>query len=208
MAKVQVTLNKEILKLQVTTTKAQIKIEVNQINKGLLDQSVKKSLCEKVQEEFNAFCVISVVSLGQLYGGKICAALDRQHPRDLFDVKYLLQDEGFTNDIKKGFIMCLLSSNRPLNEILQPHFIDQRQALANQFEGMSSESFTYEDLNITTDQYITVAKALERLQKKGIIKKVANGKFYKPTSTVFGELNPSETELLKPYLFEADTCIA
>jgi len=145
LPKVQVTLNKEILKLQVTTAKAQIKIEVNQINRGLLDESVKLSLCEKAQEEFNAFCVISVVSLGQLYGGKICAALDRQHPRDLFDVKYLLQDEGFTNNIKKGFIMCILSSNRPLNEMLEPHFIDQRQALANQFEGMSSESFTYED---------------------------------------------------------------
>jgi predicted nucleotidyltransferase component of viral defense system len=145
LPEVQITLNKEILKLQINTPKAQIKIEVNQINRGLLDKSVQLQLCEKAQDEFNAFCVIPVVSLAQLYGGKICAALDRQHPRDLFDVKYLLQNEGFTNDIKKGFIMCLLSSNRPLNEMLQPHFNDQRQALANQFEGMSSESFTYKD---------------------------------------------------------------
>lgn len=43
-----------------------------------------------------------MVSLEQLYGGKICAALDRKHPRDLFDVKYLLENEGFTSDIKKG----------------------------------------------------------------------------------------------------------
>ena len=68
--------------------------------------------------------------------------------------------------------------------------------------------FGYKDLNITTDQYVTAAKALERLQKKGIIKKVANGKFYKPESTVFGELKPSEKELLKPYLFEDNTRIA
>lgn len=70
------------------------------------------------------------------------------------------------------------------------------------------KTFGYKDLNITTNQYVTAAKALERLQKKGIIKKVANGKFYKPESTVFGELKPSETELLKPYLFEGDTRIA
>lgn len=146
---VQITLKKELLKLQITTAKAQIKIEVNQINRGIIDESVKLILCEKAQEEFGAFCVIPTVSLGQLYGGKICAALDRQHPRDLFDIKDLLQNEGFTKDIKKGFIMCLLSSNRPINEMLQPNFINQEQAMINQFEGMSSEPFTYEDFENT-----------------------------------------------------------
>ncbi|WP_338359768.1 DUF6088 family protein [Yeosuana marina] len=81
--------------------------------------------------------------------------------------------------------------------------------IASQIEKFPlGKSFGYKDLNITTDQYVTAAKALERLQKKGIIKKVANGKFYKPERTVFGELKPSETELLKPYLFEGDTRIA
>jgi hypothetical protein len=70
------------------------------------------------------------------------------------------------------------------------------------------KTFGYKDLNITKDQYVTAAKALERLQRKGIIKKVANGKFYKPEDTVFGELKPSEYELLKPYLFEGRRRIA
>lgn len=70
------------------------------------------------------------------------------------------------------------------------------------------KSFGYKDLDITKDQYVTAAKALERLQKKGVIKKVANGKFYKPEDTVFGELKPSEYELLKPYLFEGKKRIA
>ncbi|WP_218944459.1 nucleotidyl transferase AbiEii/AbiGii toxin family protein [Maribacter luteus] len=86
-----------------------------------------------------------MVPLGQLYGGKICAALDRQHPRDMFDVKYLLENEGFTEEIKKGFILFLLSSNRPLHEMLHPYFIDQRETLINQFDGMGPEPFTYED---------------------------------------------------------------
>ncbi len=145
LPKAKISLKKEILKLQITTVKAQIKIEVNQINRGVIDETATLPLCEKTQEEFSAFCAIPVVPLGQLYGGKICAALDRQHPRDLFDIKYLLQNEGFTNDIKQDFILCLLNSNRPLNEMLQPNFIDQRETMVNQFEGMSSEPFTYED---------------------------------------------------------------
>lgn len=168
--KVQIILKQEILKLQITTAKAQIKIEVNQINRGILGELVELQLCEKAQEEFNAFCAISVVSLGQLYGGKICAALDRQHPRDLFDVKYLLQNEGFTNDIKKGFMLYLLSSNRPLNEMLQPNLIDQQDTLANQFEGMSSESFTYGDFENSRVQLIeTIHKSLTAKDKEFLL---------------------------------------
>lgn len=170
LSEAEVTLKEKILKLQITTAKAQIKIEVNQINRGLLDDLVELPLCDKAQEEFDAFCVMPVVSLGQLYGGKICAALDRQHPRDLFDVKNLLQNEGFTNDIKKGFLLCLLSSNRPLNEMLQPHLIDQREAMVNQFEGMSSESFTYEDFEITRTKLIeTIQQNLTVKDKQFLI---------------------------------------
>src|SRR5690606_40823428 len=98
-------LNRETLKLQITAIKAKIKIEVNQINRGILDEPVTMPLCEAAQEEFDVFCAVPVVPLGQLFGGKICAALDRQHPRDMFDVKYLLQNEGFTEEIKKGFML-------------------------------------------------------------------------------------------------------
>jgi len=76
------------------------------------------------------------------------------HPRDLFDVKYLLQNEGFTKDIKEGFVLCLLSSNRPLNEMLQPNLIDQQETMVNQFEGMSSETFTYKDFENSRVQLI------------------------------------------------------
>ena len=141
----KISLKRETLKVQITTAKAQIKIEVNQINRGIMNKTVTLPLCDKAQEEFDAFCAVPIVPLGQLYGGKICAALDRQHPRDLFDVKYLLKYEGFTNEIKKGFLLLLLSSNRPLHEMLHPNFIDQRETLVNQFEGMSPEPFAYED---------------------------------------------------------------
>jgi len=133
------------LKLQISNTQAQIKLEVNQAMRGTIAPPIKMPLCKKAQEAFDAFCEIAIVPIGQLYGGKICAALDRQHPRDFFDVKYLLENEGFTEEVKTGFLFGLLSSNRPLHEMLAPNLLDQRSAIANQFEGMSEEEFTYED---------------------------------------------------------------
>jgi hypothetical protein len=68
--------------------------------------------------------------------------------------------------------------------------------------------FGYEQLYINKEEYQTAAKALERLQKKGVIKKVSKGIFYKPKMTIFGELKPSEEEILKPYLFQGQKRIA
>lgn len=117
--------------------------------RGTMEPPVTMILCKTAQETFDAFCEIQVVPIGQLYDGKICAALDRQHPRDLFDVKLLLVNEGFTEQIKTGFLFGLLSSKRPIHELLNPNLIDQRSAMSNQFEGMSEEEFTYEDFEAT-----------------------------------------------------------
>lgn len=102
-----------------------------------------------MQDEFAAFCIMNTVPFGQLYGGKICAALNRQHPRDLFDAKFLLENEGFTVEVKQGFLFLLLGSNRPLHELLDPNLKDQRQVLKNQFDGMSSIPFSYPDFEET-----------------------------------------------------------
>lgn len=144
------------LKLIVNVKNVVVKVEVSVMNRGLLGNAETRILCEKAQETFEAFCEISSVSIGQLYGGKICAALDRQHPRDLFDIKYLLQNEGFNKEIKKGFLLMLLCSERPINEMLNPHLLDQQTAFENQFEGMTSEDFSYEDYEKTRLELIKV----------------------------------------------------
>jgi hypothetical protein len=84
-----------------------------------------------------------VVSLGDLYGGKLVAALDRQHPRDLFDTKLLFENEGLTTEIKDGFITYLISHNRPFHEVLKPTLQDQNSLFESEFEGMSEILFTY-----------------------------------------------------------------
>ncbi len=117
-------------KLIVSYQGAKIKIEVNLVSRGTITTPVRMSLCEKAQSEFDAFCVVQIVPVGQLYGGKICAALDRQHPRYLFDVKHLLDNEGFSDEVKCGFLLGLVSSDRPINELIAPNFKDQRFLLS------------------------------------------------------------------------------
>ena len=100
---------------------------------------------DMVQQRFETFAEISVLSKAELYGGKICAALDRQHPRDLFDVQYLLDDEGLTHDIKQGMIAGILSHPRPISEVLLPSFKEQRAIFGAQFAGMAFTPFGYDD---------------------------------------------------------------
>lgn len=147
--KVRVTHREGVGKLQIAVPGAEIKLEVNLTNRGTLSEPKDMPLCAKAQNDFDAFVSMAIVPTGQLFGGKIVAALDRQHPRDLFDVKYLLQNEGFSEQVKEGFLLLLLCSDRPINEVISPNFQDQRTALANQFSGMTDEKFTYEEYEAT-----------------------------------------------------------
>ncbi|MDA3815972.1 MAG: nucleotidyl transferase AbiEii/AbiGii toxin family protein [Prolixibacteraceae bacterium] len=133
---------------------AQIKIEVNTTTRGNIYPSKLMRIKNSVEESFGRFAAMNVVSLGELFGGKICAALDRQHPRDLFDVRLLLDNEGITNEIKTGFLMALISHMRPIHEVIKPLFIDQRQAFETQFAGMTSIPFTYTDYEDTRHQLV------------------------------------------------------
>jgi predicted nucleotidyltransferase component of viral defense system len=152
----------ELHKLLVSHNDAMIKIEVSQIVRGLLGSVTEKTLCEKAQKTFDTFCSINVVSNGQLYGGKICAAMDRQHPRDIFDVKQLLQ--------KEGFMFRLLSSDRSIQDVLFPKPQEQRLAMDNQFAGMSDEQFTYEDYEFVRERMIrTVQESLTEEDKLFIL---------------------------------------
>ncbi len=69
-------------------------------------------------------------------------------------------------------------------------------------------TFKYQQLGIDQSDYGAAAKAMERFIKKGMIKRVSTGVFYKPKQSAFGELKPREDELLKPYLFQDGKRIA
>lgn len=136
----------------------QVKVEVNQTKRGLIGGEAKTlPLSEKAQEEFGLYCEATIVPQTLLYGGKIAAALSRQHPRDLFDVKYM---DLPLSEVREGLIFCLLGSDRPIHESFAPKLIDQRLAIVNQFEGMTDISFSYEDFEQTRAKLITDVRSL------------------------------------------------
>lgn len=144
------------VKLNCQYPNAQIKIEVNTITRGHLFPVQFMQITDKVQDEFGKFAAINVVSHAELFGGKIMAALDRQHPKDLFDIKLLLDNEGFTGDVRQGFIVALLSHYKPIHELLNPVLKNQKSAFDKQFKGMTNIEFTYEDYENTRTQLIDI----------------------------------------------------
>jgi predicted nucleotidyltransferase component of viral defense system len=91
-----------IVKLMVSIAGAQIKIEANPVLRGSVYPAVELSVSNSVEDEFG-FAAMQVLSFADLYGGKLVAAMDRQHPRDLFDARDLLRIEGVDDDLRRAF---------------------------------------------------------------------------------------------------------
>jgi len=154
---------------------SEVKVEVNTINRGITGTPVMRGLCQRAQEVFGMYCEMQVVPFGQLYGGKIVAALDRQHPRDLFDIHQLFTEAGYDDDLGAGVLFCLLSSKRPLHELLEPARLDQRRVLETQFGGMTDRFFTYEMFEETREQIIHQVRSRMKDQDRDLLVGFAEG---------------------------------
>ena len=133
---------------------AEVKIEPNTILRGTLYPTTERNLTSRAVEVFGRSATMRVVSLAELYGGKLCAALDRQHPRDFFDVHGLFQAEGITDDIRLSFVIFLASHDRPMSELLNPNRKDLKQVFADQFEGMTLDPVPLTVLENAREQLI------------------------------------------------------
>lgn len=134
----------------------QVKIEVNNIMRGIIHPTNLMKISKVVQEEFGLFADMKIISIGELFGGKICAALDRQHPRDLFDIHHMIKSGIYNNEVKEGFIAALLSHPRAIHKMLNPNFHDQQVVFASQFQGMSDAPFNYRDFELTRIELINI----------------------------------------------------
>jgi hypothetical protein len=135
-----------IHKLFVADKQGRIKIEPNFVLRGTIHQVEKRNLSAKAEELFETAVSMQVVSAPDLYAGKLCAALDRQHPRDLFDVRLLLAAEGITDAIRKAFVIYLASSDRPIHEIITPTRLDIKLAFEKEFQGMTTDPVSLDEL--------------------------------------------------------------
>lgn len=136
----------------------QIKVEPNTTIRGSVYPPEVLPLCKYAEDLFELSLKSHCLSIPDLYGGKICAALDRQHPRDLFDMKLLFENEGLTDKIRKAFIVYLISHNRPIVELLNPGLQDIEKVFLQEFTGMTNEDIKLKDLLEVRGQLISSIK--------------------------------------------------
>jgi predicted nucleotidyltransferase component of viral defense system len=125
-------------KLVIRQEDVQIKVEVTPVLRGVVYEPVQRDVSSVVEDTFG-FATIQVTSFPDLYAGKIMAALDRQHPRDLFDVQGLLANEGITDELRTAFLVYLASHDRPMHEVLSPARKDIEAEFERGFDGMTDE---------------------------------------------------------------------
>jgi predicted nucleotidyltransferase component of viral defense system len=135
-----------VTKLVVRSGRVQIKIEVTPVLRGSVFPPEMRRVTPAVEAGFG-FAEANMVSFADLYAGKIVAALDRQHPRDLFDVRELLADEGVDDDdLRRAFLIHMVSHGRPMAEVLAPRRKDISHEFARGFQGMTAEPVAIEEL--------------------------------------------------------------
>jgi predicted nucleotidyltransferase component of viral defense system len=136
---------KQCIRLLVKRGDTMIKIEVTPVLRGSVHPIALQKISEQ-SESFYGSATMQLLSFEDLYGGKLCAALDRQHPRDLFDVYHLMHTEGISTKLKDTFLIYLLSHNRPMSELLNPRLKDISALYQQEFEGMTRENVSLEVL--------------------------------------------------------------
>lgn len=135
-----------ITKIEVQGKAAQIKIEPNFVFRGYLFPPKVLRTTAKVEEILGSFTSMGVLSFEDLYAGKLCALLNRQHPRDIFDVKLLLDNEGITDNLIEAFVIYLSCDSRPINELLKPNLKKIQSDFDSDFYGMTDYHYPIEDL--------------------------------------------------------------
>ena len=153
----------EELRIIIHSKTARIKVELSPVLRGTLEPPIVKDVTPKVEERFG-FASIKVVTNADLYGGKICATLDRQHPRDLFDTKLLLDSHELNRNVFDGFIGYLISHNRPISELLAPNWQPLDKSFETEFKGMTDEPISFEDL--TKTRYNLIDRLKEHFTQK------------------------------------------
>lgn len=161
-------------KLPVRRGPVQVKIEVNFVMRGTVRPVRQASLTPTARDVLMADLDIPVVSLEDVYGGKLVAALDRQHPRDLFDVMQLFAHEGITPGIRRAFVVYLASSNRPVHEVLFPPLRGIQYDFTHNFQGMTAEPVPLDALLATRERLVReIQLGLDEEERRFLLSMVA-----------------------------------
>lgn len=139
----------EEVKLVVSDAGSQVKVEVNQVFRGTVLPAEKRELVAAAQDLFTTTITLPVLAASELYGSKLVAAFDRQHPRDWFDVLLLRQRDGLTAEVAECFVAYLAGHNRPVHEVLFPTIKPMQPVYDAEFIGMTREEIPLSELEKT-----------------------------------------------------------
>lgn len=126
-------------KLFARRDRIEVKIEINHVFRGTLLPVETRSLTKTASDLFTTALAVPTLAVAELYGSKLVAAMDRQHPRDLFDVHGMFQRFGLTPEIVECFVGYIAGHNRPVHEVLGSRDIDLARPFDNEFAGMERE---------------------------------------------------------------------
>lgn len=135
-------------RIMVSEGVTRIKIETSPVTRGTVLPPQTMTACDAVTNQFG-FAEMQVLAFEDLFGGKLSAALDRQHPRDLFDIKLLYENEGLTDHLFHVFMAYVASSGRPMHELLAPATPPSADLFDADFAGMTRENVSKEALDET-----------------------------------------------------------
>ncbi|MCW8127553.1 nucleotidyl transferase AbiEii/AbiGii toxin family protein [Microbulbifer halophilus] len=136
----------DALRIVASSRDATVKVELSPVLRGTVLEPAVVPVTPAVEEEFG-FAEINMVAMEDLYAGKLCAALDRQHPRDWFDVMLLLESKGIDDALRKVFLIYLISHGRPMEELLAPNWRLQKSLFDSEFVGMTRRNVTLHELH-------------------------------------------------------------
>jgi hypothetical protein len=123
-----------------------VKVEVNHVFRGTVLPVELRGLGAEASRVFTTELDAPILAVPELYGSKLVAALDRQHPRDLFDVLGLFEHVGLTPEVVECFVCYLAGHNRPVHEVLFSRDQVIAQAFKNEFIGMTRQPITLGEL--------------------------------------------------------------
>ncbi len=165
-----------IRKIIISANDVTVKIEPNLIMRGTVYDPEVMELSQNAQNSFEMSVSVKALSFSELYASKLCATLDRQHPRDLFDMHMLLKNEGIDKKMHKAFIVYLICHPRPIVEILNPNFLDIKRIFENELVGMTTVNISLEDLLDTRKTLVSSIKESLTNEEKKFLISVKTGK--------------------------------
>ena len=142
----------EDIKLVVTSESANVKVEVNYVFRGTLLPVQYAELAGSAQDLFDVGLSLPTLDVAELYGSKLVAAMDRQHPRDIFDVLRMYATYGLRPEFVDCFVGYLAGHNRPPHEVISPARKSLAGAYETDFVGMTSAPISLEELETTRDR--------------------------------------------------------